>query len=57
MKGYASCFDENNASAWTSTCVAAANRICTGGQEHLGVGGSRYGFCNQLIPLVLSDDP
>lgn len=53
MKGYASCFDENNPSAWTSTCVAAANRICTGGQEHLGITGTRYGFCNQPIPLVL----
>jgi hypothetical protein len=59
MKGYASCFNEANATAWTTSCVAAANRICTGGQEHLGLGGTSYGFCNQQIPLdnVLSLAP
>lgn len=53
LHGYASCFDTANLTAWTSTCVSAANTYCTGGREHSTLTG-RYGFCNQLVVPILS---
>ncbi len=50
LRGYASCFMTWSSSAWSSTCVAAANQYCTGGREHRAL-FANYGFCNQPIPL------
>lgn len=40
-------------SGWTSACVNAANARCTGGRENGNLFDS-YGFCNILIPLVVT---
>ena len=35
---YASCFNTLNKLAWSSTCVAGANALCTGGRENRLIG-------------------
>lgn len=51
LRGHAGCFDTTNPKGWSSTCVAAANAQCTGGQEH-STPAISYGFCNMAIPLI-----
>lgn len=38
---------------WTSTCVAQANNVCVGGQEHIAL-RIPYGFCNTAVNGAVS---